>query len=138
MSNTSSSAVVSVNRALCCEIFKVRYASGKTYRFVHSALNRDGAIILEQAIVIGPRGKVKELSTKTATRAYALYREWAACPYDVAAAYFAKAGIISIESRIFYDDADAAAKGLNCRTAVARWGASGRVSFESYNFYKYH
>lgn len=132
------SNIFSVNRVLCCEIFKVRYASGKTYRFVHSAFNRDGAIILEQATVLSSRGKAKELSAKVAKRAYALYREWAACPHDVVAAYFAKAGIISAESRVFYDDADAAAKGLDCRTVVTRWSASGQVSFESYSSYKYH
>lgn len=134
MSNTSCT----VNRVLCCEIFKVRYASGKTYRFVHSALNRDGAIILEQATVLGPCGKAKALSTRAAKRAYALYREWVACPHNVLSVYFAKAGIISIESRVFYDDADAAAKGLNYRTAVTKWSASGRVSFESYSSHKYH
>ena len=138
MSNTSSSAVVSVNRVLCCEIFKVHYASGKTYRFVHNALNRDGAIILEQAMVLGSHGKTKNLRTKAAERAYALYCEWVASPREVLAAYFLRAGIVSVESRVFYDDADAAAKGLDCRTAVTRWSASGQVSFESYSSYKYH
>lgn len=129
MSNTSSSAVVSVNYVRGYMSFKVYFKSGKVYRFAYR-VTREGKVF-DGATVLDPYSRqIAEIDAVRAEKLYKQYSSLTAVRYDVLANYFRHVGIIKIESRVFYDVEDARAQGLDVITSAAIWSQDGRVRCE--------
>lgn len=129
MSNTSSSAVVSVNYVRGYMSFKVYYESGKVYRFAYR-ITREGKVF-DGATVLDPHNReIVEIDAVRGEKLYKRYNSLTAVRYDVLANYFRYVGITKIESRVFYDVEDARAHGLDVITSAVIWSQDGRVRCE--------